>query len=489
MKKRLLGMLLIACMMLALLPTAVFAGSTQGYGIEILGQPVDDENCNDVLGDGGSVKFEYDDENDKGILTLTNATISTTDNFPINADDIDTLEIVLVGENRVEAEEDVSIVANDLIFSGEGSIAIACGEYAAGTPAIDCYDSITVNSGNVTVTGKNYAVCYDGTLRVNAGTLTLIATDTGEDVSAIQPGFDPPSILLGDDRIMITSENSDGTDAVVTEPNDNTKISAAKYVKIFYKYVTVSIVTDDSSDPDTMNAVYGNPIDKPAVPTKDGYKFDGWYTDPECTMPYDFETKVTEPVTLYAKWTKDEQPAIDLPWWAGLLPVLDDELPFADVNAGDWFYDDVRYVYENSLMHGTGAAEFRPNAAVTRGMVLTILARNEGVDTSGTPWYAAGRDWAVANGISDGTNMEAPVTREQLAAMLYRYASFKGRDAAAPERDLSAFPDADSVSGWALEAMRWAVDANLISGSNGNLRPQGTATRAELAALLSRFLG
>ena len=169
--------------------------------------------------------------------------------------------------------------------------------------------------------------------------------------------------------------------------------------------------------------------------------------------------------------------------------MLDDELPFADVNAGDWFYDDVRYVYENSLMHGTGAAEFRPNAAVTRGMVLTILARNEGVDTSGTPWYAAGRDWAVANGISDGTNMEAPVTREQLAAMLYRYASFKGRDAAAPERDLSAFPDAGSISGWALEAMRWAVDTNLISGSNGNLRPQGTATRAELAALLSRFLG
>ena len=484
-------MLLIACMMLALLPTAVFAGSTQGYGIEILGQPVDDENCDDVLGDGGSVKFAYDNENDKGVLTLTDATIAAgfLDDTPIEAADMDCLEIVLKGKSTIRGA-DICITACDLFFSGDGSLVF---DYPVitdpndakkiYTQSIDC-GNLTVNSGNITMVGVENAI-WTNSVSVSSG--TLVCTSSND--AAIGWFFNGITITLGSDRIMVTSENSDGTDAVVTEPNDNTKISAAKYVKIFYKYVTVSIVTDDSSDPDTMNAVYGNPIDKPAVPTKDGYKFDGWYTDPECTMPYDFETKVTEPVTLYAKWTKDEQPAIDLPWWAGLLPVLDDELPFADVNAGDWFYDDVRYVYENGLTNGTGAAEFRPNAAVTRGMVLTILARNEGVDTSGTPWYAAGRDWAVANGISDGTNMEAPVTREQLAAMLYRYASFKGRDAAAPERDLSAFPDAGSISGWALEAMRWAVDTNLISGSNGNLRPQGTATRAELAALLSRFLG
>ena len=185
----------------------------------------------------------------------------------------------------------------------------------------------------------------------------------------------------------------------------------------------------------------------------------------------------------------DEKPKTepDLPWWAGLLPALDDELPFTDVQDGDWFYDDVCYVYKNGLMNGTSATKFSPSASTTRGMVLTILARMEGVNTSGTPWYAAGRDWAVANGISDGTNMEAPVTREQLAAILYRYASFKGRDAATLERELSAFADADSVSGWALDAMQWAVGTGLISGSNGLLRPQSNASRAEVAAILARL--
>ncbi len=90
-----------------------------------------------------------------------------------------------------------------------------------------------------------------------------------------------------------------------------------------------------------------------------------------------------------------------------------------------WYYDGVKFVCGKGLMNGTGANRFSPNANTTRGMILTILARIEGVDTSGTPWYAAGQKWAMANGISDGTNMEGEITREQLAAMLYRYAKLK----------------------------------------------------------------
>ena len=112
-----------------------------------------------------------------------------------------------------------------------------------------------------------------------------------------------------------------------------------------------------------------------------------------------------------------------------ILPVLAKDFPFTDVTSTDWFYNDVKYAYETGLMTGTAADAFSPEAPVTRGMVMTILARREGIRTDRyTPWYAAGCEWAKANGISDGSNPEAPVTREQLAAMLYRYAALKGRD-------------------------------------------------------------
>ena len=154
----------------------------------------------------------------------------------------------------------------------------------------------------------------------------------------------------------------------------------------------------------------------------------------------------------------------------------------------DWFADDVRYVSEKGLMNGTGRAEFAPNEAVTRGMVVTILARMEGVNTSGSPWYAAGRKWAMENSISDGTNMEAPVTREQLAAMLFRYAVFKGMSAVTLADHLSQFRDREQISGWAIPAANWAVGGGILNGrSGGVLDPQGTATRAELAAMLRRF--
>ncbi len=165
-----------------------------------------------------------------------------------------------------------------------------------------------------------------------------------------------------------------------------------------------------------------------------------------------------------------------------------DNSGFTDVEEKDWFADDVRYVSEKGLMNGTGRAEFAPNEAVTRGMVVTILARMEGVNTSGSPWYAAGRKWAMENSISDGTNMEAPVTREQLAAMLFRYAVFKGMSAVTLADHLSQFRDRGQISGWAVPAANWAVGGGILNGrSGGILDPQGTATRAELAAMLRRF--
>lgn len=166
-----------------------------------------------------------------------------------------------------------------------------------------------------------------------------------------------------------------------------------------------------------------------------------------------------------------------------------DNLPFTDVTSGSWYYDGVKYACDNGLMNGTGANAFNPNADTTRSMIVTILARMEGVNTSGgVTWYTAGRAWAMENGISDGTNMEGKITREQLAAMLYRYAKMKGYDVSA-SASLSGYADASSVSGWATDAMRWAVSAGLINGRTATtLAPQGNATRAEVASILMRFM-
>ena len=241
---------------------------------------------------------------------------------------------------------------------------------------------------------------------------------------------------------------------------------------------------------ETQRVRDGETASRPADPARTGYTFTGWYTDERCTHAYLFSTPVAADLTLYAGWQR-KQPTPVTP----VTPVTpakpsapaDDDLSFSDVSKDSWYYDGVKFVCGKGLMNGTGANCFSPNANTTRGMILTILARIEGVDTSGTPWYAAGQKWAMANGISDGTNMEGEITREQLAAMLYRYAKLKGYDVSA-SADLSGCSDAAKVNTYAVDAMRWAVAEGLIQGMGGKLNPQSTATRAQVATILMRFL-
>ena len=161
--------------------------------------------------------------------------------------------------------------------------------------------------------------------------------------------------------------------------------------------------------------------------------------------------------------------------------------PYDDVKPGDWYYSAVEYVTVNGLMNGTGKG-FEPNLATSRAMIWTILARMSGADTTGSgEWYAVAQQWAIANGVSDGTMPNNTITREQLAAMLYRYAVSKGMVKGPATADLSAFADAGSVSSYAVEAMQWAVSTGLIGGMDGRLNPQGSATRAQVATMLMRF--
>lgn len=221
------------------------------------------------------------------------------------------------------------------------------------------------------------------------------------------------------------------------------------------------------------------------APTKSGAMFDGWYADKGLTKKIT-SVKLDANTTVYAKWTE--------------TPVS--SLPFGDVKSADWFYNDVKYVYEKGMMAGTAADVFAPNATTTRAMIVTILYRLEGspavtgtsafVDVPAGQWYTDAVNWAAANQIVKGTSATtfAPndsITREQMAAILYRYAQYKGYDVT-KKADLSGYSDNGQVSAYAKDALAWANAAKLINGvTNTTLAPQGNATRAQVSAILHRF--
>ena len=160
---------------------------------------------------------------------------------------------------------------------------------------------------------------------------------------------------------------------------------------------------------------------------------------------------------------------------------------FSDLSSTAWYHNAVDYVVANGIMNGTGdGSTFSPYLNMTRAMMMTILARMSGVDTStGSTWYEVGMKWAVENGISDGTNPNADISREQLITMLYRYA---GSPAVSSNNYLSVYSDGSSVSEWAKDAMNWAVSNGILQGKgNGTLDPQGLATRVEVAQILMNY--
>ena len=183
----------------------------------------------------------------------------------------------------------------------------------------------------------------------------------------------------------------------------------------------------------------------------------------------------------------------------------DDGLPFTDVKTRDWFYDNVVYVYENGLMDGVSDTLFDPDGTVTRGMIVTILHRLEGEpesdfklpfdDVKEGQWYAEAVRWAAGEGIVNGVSEtefapNAAVTREQLAAILHRYAQHKGYDVSIGEStNILSYSDFASISEYAISAMQWVCGEGIITGvTESTLEPQGTATRAQSAAMLMRFI-
>ena len=162
---------------------------------------------------------------------------------------------------------------------------------------------------------------------------------------------------------------------------------------------------------------------------------------------------------------------------------------FSDVSSSDWFADAVKYVSDKGMMNGTGNGQFSPADSTTRAMLMTVIARYAGQDTTGSnPWYQKSMEWAKANGVSDGTAPNANITREQLVTMLYRYAKSTGKDVSVgKDTNILSYADATTVSEYAVPAMQWACGAGIVNGANGKLNPQNNATRAEVAAILMRY--
>lgn len=245
----------------------------------------------------------------------------------------------------------------------------------------------------------------------------------------------------------------------------------------------------------------------PTDVTKPGYTFLGWFTAYTGGVQVkQIEATETGDKTFYAHWQKTILPPPPVTPGTPVTPARPAApvgLPFADVSSSDWFYNDVRYVYEKGIMDGTGADRFSPNAPLTRAMIVTILYRMAGspsvsgssdfTDVAAGKWFAKAVAWAAANGIVNGYGSglfgpNDPVTREQLAAILYRYAVYGGMTAVTLEENLGSFADTAQLSAYAIQAMNWAVGQGLINGSGSNLVPKAQATRAQVAAIIHRYL-
>ena len=275
------------------------------------------------------------------------------------------------------------------------------------------------------------------------------------------------------------SGNNGDSPIVLGEPSKGNKTPVNVSIQSDVKYTsnvaaasnfTVTFNSNGGTEYATQLVAADSEITLP-TPSKSGYIFLGWRCG-ENTYSASATVKVTADMAFTAVWANMPDVTPDEP----------EALPFTDVSEGAWYYGAVCYVWENGIMEGVETDKFAPNSPLTRAMVWAILARLDGVEVSGDNWMTTAQEWAVRSGVSDGENPTGYITREQLVTMLWRYAGGPVVDYAL------AAPDADQISDWALEAMRWAASEGIIEGDDlGNLNPAANSTRAHAAAFMQRF--
>ena len=353
--------------------------------------------------------------------------------------------------------------------------------------------SITYVTDGGTINGE-YPTTY------TKGTVTVLPTDVTKDGYTFLGWFNAAE---GGDKV---------TQIEATETGNKTFYAYWQKNETPVKTWSITYVADggviNGSYPTSY--VEGTVTVLPTNVTKPGYTFLGWFTAYSGGVQVkQIEATETGEKTFYARWQKNVLPPPPITPGTPSAPVTPARpaapvgLPFADVSGSDWFYNDVRYVYEKGIMDGTGIDRFSPNAPLTRAMIVTILYRMAGspsvsgssdfTDVAAGKWFAKAVAWAAANGIVNGYGSglfgpNDPVTREQLAAILYRYAVYGGMTAVTLEENLGSFADTAQLSAYAIQAMNWAVGQGLINGSGSNLVPKAQATRAQVAAIIHRYL-
>ena len=424
------------------------------------GTTYDVSNLFDIDPNAGEATYalvENPDENagaatlEGNILTITKAgtikvslTTAETDNY--NAGSAVTATLIVD-----KAAPTIDITADQTSLTGSGTVKLTVtpnGVPTEGKIEVTCDNGITVT--------KNTDGTFSAALPNETKTYTFTASYDGDANHEKASDTCVVSVTYkGSSHHSSSSSSSSTSNTVSASTASNGKVALDKSTAKKGNTVTVTVTPDAGYQLDklTITDAKGKTVDV----TK---KSDGKYT---FTMP---DSKVT--ITPTFSKIEDTKPSKN---------------GFDDVASSDWFADAVKYVSDKGLMSGTGSDKFAPSATTTRAMLMTVLARYAGEDTTGgATWYEKSMEWAKAKGVSDGTNPNANITREQLVTMMYRYAG-------SPKADgkLDSFSDATSVSTYAADAMQWAVANGIVNGSNGKLNPQDNATRAEVAAILMRF--
>ena len=360
--------------------------------------------------------------------------------------------LIIENMNSISGSGTISGGRNIILDPGAARLTISL-------PQSTVYDGKTDYAAQISLVLKDKLVIQGAEFEFDASGWTMQLTRDGKAVtSAVDEGlytvvFSRGGVSVGPACFSVTRVNLPDAMSypVVVEPSEHGSVTASSDWAVVGSEVRLTVTPDEGWRLGSLSAVDSGGAQL-ALRSLGGGKY-------AFTMP-------AGKVTVSAVFVRGEG------------------LGFTDVAPGAWYYDAVAYVSENGLMNGVDTGIFDPDGSLTRAMVWTILARIEGADTEGgETWYAKARDWAMETGVSDGTDAMGAITREQLVTMLWRSRGEPGVDFLLTARD------ADSISSWAYEAMRWAVSEGIIEGDeNGFISPAATATRAQAAAIIMRFI-
>lgn len=405
------------------------------------------------VGNAGAVSGSYALSGDAAVIragdTLTvPAGAQLTNNLTLTNNGT----LIIENMNSISGSGTISGGRNIILDPGAARLTISL-------PQSTVYDGKTDYAAQISLVLKDKLVIQGTEFEFDASGWTMQLTRDGKAVtSAVDEGlytvvFSRGGVSVGPACFSVTRVNLPDAMSypVIVEPSEHGSVTASSDWAVVGSEVTLTVTPDEGWRLGSLSAV-GPDGAQLALRSLGGGKY-------AFTMP-------GGKVTVSAAFVRGEG------------------LGFTDVAPGAWYYDAVAYVSENGLMNGVDTGIFDPDGSLTRAMVWTILARIEGADTEGgETWYAKARDWAMETGVSDGTDAMGAITREQLVTMLWRSRGEPVVDFLLTARD------ADSISSWAYEAMRWAVSEGIIEGDeNGFISPAATATRAQAAAIIMRFI-